>query len=121
MKRTVVIISGALVFHALAALGACGEIVWTRALSKEPGRYIGWPSVTRCVDGRLLAVFSGDRDGHICPWGKVQMVESRDNGETWSAPRTLRNGPLDDRDAGILELKNGDLLLTWFTSLAFTR
>ena len=85
----------AFVFYAFAAHGACGEIIWTRALCKEPGRYIGWPSVTRCADGRLLAVFSGGRDGHICPWGKVQMVESRDNGETWSAPRTLRNGPLD--------------------------
>ena len=99
---------------------SCAEIIWKRTLCKEPGRYIGWPSVTRCADARLLAVFSGDRDKHVCPYGKVQMVESRDNGETWSAPRTLRNSPLDDRDAGILELKNGDLLLTWFTSLAFT-
>ena len=120
MKRPVAVVSCVLAFHALAALGAYGEIVWTRPLCKEPGGYIGWPSVTRCADGRILAVFSGDRDGHICPWGKVQMVESHDCGETWSVPRTVRNSPLDDRDAGILELKNGDLLLTWFTSLAFT-
>ena len=120
MKRTTIVVSWTLALHALATFGACGEIVWTRPLCKEPGRYIGWPSVARCADGRLLAVFSGDRDGHVCPWGKVQMVESLDNGETWSAPRTLRNSPLDDRDAGILEMKNGDLLLTWFTSLAFT-
>ncbi len=94
-------------------------IEWTRVLCKEPGRYIGWPSVCLRKNGELLAVFSGDRDAHICPWGKVQMVKSTDLGGTWGAPVTIGNTPLDDRDAGIIELPNGDLVVAWFTSLAY--
>ena len=96
------------------------EIVWTKVLCKEPGRYIGWPSVCTRKNGEVLAVFSGDRDAHVCPFGKVQMVRSTDQGEKWAAPQTLCNTPLDDRDAGILELPGGDLLVTWFTSVAYT-
>lgn len=104
---------------AAAAVCEAGHIEWTRPLLKDYHRYIGWPTVTRMSKGELLAVFSGDREGHVCPYGKVQMSRSKDNGETWSKPETICNGPIDDRDAGIIELKNGDLVLFWFTSLAF--
>jgi len=95
------------------------EILWTRTICKEPGRYIGWPTVCRRKSGELIAVFSGDREAHVCPYGKVQLVRSTDGGETWSAPVTVRNSTLDDRDAGITELDNGDLLLVSFTSVCF--
>lgn len=95
------------------------EIVWTRVLCKQPGRYIGWPTVCLRKNGELLAVFSGDRDAHICPFGKVQMIRSADQGETWTEAQTVCNTQLDDRDAGILELPDGNLVLTWFTSLAY--
>lgn len=98
---------------------ARAEIVWTRAVCKELGRYIGWPTVCARKNGELLAVFSGDRDAHICPFGKVQLVRSSDQGETWSAPEIVCNTELDDRDAGVVELSNGDLVLAWFTSLAY--
>ena len=115
---------------ALAALGAdeiCGalrvqaraEIIWTRPLCKEPGRYIGWPTVCRTKQGELLAVFSGDRDQHICPFGKVQLVRSVDNGQTWSTPVNICNTILDDRDAGIIALDDGTLVMAWFTSVAY--
>jgi hypothetical protein len=96
------------------------EIVWTKVLCKQPGRYIGWPSVCARKNGELLAVFSGDRDEHICPFGKVQMVRSENGGATWSPAFNIGNTPLDDRDAGIAELPNGDLVVSWFTSLAYT-
>lgn len=95
------------------------EIIWTKVLSKQPGRYMGWPTVCLRKNGELLVVLSGDRDEHICPWGKVQMVRSSDLGDTWGPPVTICNTQLDDRDAGILELLNGDLLVAWFTSLAY--
>jgi hypothetical protein len=82
------------------------EIKWVKEICVEKGRYIGWPTVCRLANGDLLAVFSGDRDSHICPWGKVQMVRSADDGETWNAPVTIANGILDDRDAGIVQLPN---------------
>ena len=105
-------------------LGTCrgaatADVLWTRPLLKGYDRYVGWPTAYRTSKGEILAVFSGDRDAHVCPHGKVQLTRSADNGETWSKAETVCDGPIDDRDAGVIELKNGDLVLFWFTSLAF--
>ena len=105
--------------HGAPKVQARAEIIWTRAICKEADRYIGWPTICRRKNGELLAVFSGDRQYHVCPWGKVQMVRSTDDGETWSAPETICNTVNDDRDAGIMEMQNGDLLVTWFSSLCY--
>jgi hypothetical protein len=91
----------------------------TFVICKQPGRYIGWPTIARTADGHLLVVFSGDRDQHVCPFGKTQLVRSTDGGKTWTKPETINNTPLDDRDAGILVNRSGTVLVTWFTSLAF--
>ena len=64
--------------------------------------YIGWPSVAKTADGELLAVISGDREEHVCPWGKTEMIRSSDDGETWTKPVIINNTPLDDRDPGLL-------------------
>lgn len=94
-------------------------ILETGVVCKEPGRYVGWPTVCCRRNGELLVVFSGDRDEHVCPWGKVQLVRSADGGKTWSKPETIRSSVADDRDAGIVELADGTLLVNWFTSLAW--
>jgi sialidase-1 len=94
-------------------------ILSKKVICKQPDRYIGWPTICKTEDGALLVVFSGDRDEHVCPWGKTQIVRSTDNGESWSEPSTINNTPLDDRDAGIIQTKRGTLLVAWFTSLAF--
>lgn len=98
---------------------ARAEILWTKTICREEDRYIGWPTVLRLKNGDLIAAFSGDRDAHVCPWGKVQLVRSTDGGETWSAPRTIVNGPIDDRDAGLVQLNDGTVVLTYFTSTAY--
>lgn len=95
------------------------EIVWQRVISDDGGRYIGWPTVARLKNGDLIVSYSGDRDNHVCPWGKVRLVRSGDGGESWSKPVTVMNGVLDDRDSGIIELSNGNLVLFWFTSIAY--
>lgn len=105
--------------HGAPAQQARAEILWTRAICKQPGRYIGWPTACLRKNGELLAVFSGDRDAHVCPFGKVQMIRSMDLGESWSVAQTICNTQLDDRDAGIVELPNGDLVVAWFTSVAY--
>lgn len=92
------------------------QIIESKVICKQPGRYIGWPSVARTPGGELLTVFSGDRDQHICPFGKTFLIRSANNGETWSTPELVNNTPLDDRDAGILACADGTLIVSWFTS-----
>jgi len=98
---------------------ARAKILWSRAICRDRGRYVGWPTVCRLRNGDILAVFSGDREEHVCPWGKVQMARSRDGGETWEGPTTIANGPVDDRDAGIVQMPDGDIVVTYFTSVAY--
>jgi len=47
------------------------------------------------------------------------MMRSDDDGKNWSWPRVLLDGPIDDRDAGVVETARGSLLVTTFTSLAY--
>ena len=79
-----------------------------------PFSYQGWPSVCRTESGRLISVCSGYRLAHVCPFGKTVMNFSDDEGGTWSPPVIINDGPLDDRDAGIVSLGGGKLLVTWF-------
>ena len=90
-----------------------------RIITKNPSAYHGWPTVTRRQNGELLLVYSGGREGHICPFGRVELMRSRDDGRTWSDPAVLLDGPIDYRDAGILETAKSTILVTTFTSLAY--
>lgn len=91
-------------------------ILSSRIICKQSGRYIGWPTVGRTPDGTLLAVFSGDRDAHVDPFGKTMLVRSSDDGKTWSSPELINDTPLDDRDAGLCICRDGTVLVSWFTS-----
>lgn len=102
-----------------AAADVEAKVLSTRIISHQPGIYHGWPTLTRRKNGELLLVWSGGRELHVCPFGRVDLMRSRDGGETWSFPRTVIDGPLDDRDAGILETAQETLLVTTFTSLAY--
>ena len=77
--------------------------------------YQGWPSVARDENGTLYAVASSFRCEHICPFGKTAMYISKNEGKTWSPPIVINDTYLDDRDAGILYMGNGRMLVTWFT------
>ncbi len=92
------------------------EIIDTTALCKQKGRYIGWPTVGCSHDGTLYALFSGDRDGHVCPFGKSFIMSSTDGGESWSEPAIVNDTPLDDRDTGLCLMPDGTLVMSWFTS-----
>lgn len=98
---------------------AAAEILETRVISQQPPYYHGWPTLARRKNGQLLLVCSGGRESHVCPFGRVELMTSDDGGTSWSYPRVLLDGPIDDRDAGILETAKGTLLVTMFTSLAY--
>lgn len=91
----------------------------TKVISQTPESFCGWPTIIRRRNGELLVVYSGGRQGHVCPFGRVEMIRSRDDGEAWSWPEVLFDSAIDDRDAGIVETATGELLVTTFTSLAY--
>ncbi len=97
----------------------------TRIICSNPtnpyNAYFAWPTVARLQDGRLAMVASGFRLRHICPFGKVVMCLSDDEGKTWSRPAIIMDTPLDDRDAGILPFGEKSLLITSFNNTKETQ
>lgn len=122
-----------LFLRTMGSLGATLGIPWIRAntvepsvtildlktISHEPNKYHGWPTLTLLQNNEMVLVWSGGREGHVCPFGQVQFMRSSDGGETWCWPRVILDSGLDDRDAGILETRNGTLLASTFSSLAY--
>ena len=90
-------------------------IHWSKVICRQPGHYLAWPTIAKRENGELLIVFSGEREEHACPYGKTQLLRSTDAGETWSVPETINNTPLDDRDAGVVVLRSGAIVVSWFT------
>lgn len=101
------------------AAAPTAEILETKVISLDRRFYSGWPTVCRRANGQLIVTCSGGREAHVCPFGRVEMISSDDDGQTWTWPRTLLDGPIDDRDSGCLETAKGTLLVTTFTSLAY--
>lgn len=84
------------------------------------GRYEAFPDVCRLRDGRLMCVFYAGY-GHIsipnAAWpqgGRISVCTSSDEGRTWSPAATLFDGPDDDRDPSIVQLRDGRLICNFF-------
>lgn len=95
------------------------ELLETKIISQQHELYAGWPMVARRANGELWVTWSGGREAHVCPFGQVHAMTSRDDGATWTFPRVLHDSATDDRDSGVLETAKGTLLVTTFTSLAY--
>ena len=88
-------------------------------LSRQPELHHGWPTLARCQSGRLLLVYSGGREAQVCPFGRVEFVQSDDCGRNCTWPRVLLDTAIDDRDSGVLETSKGSILVTILTSSAY--
>jgi sialidase-1 len=88
-------------------------------ISRQPEYYHGWPTVALRRNGELLLAYSGGREAHVCPFGRVELMRSQDGGRHWSWPEVIWDSPIDDRDSGVMETASGALLVTTFTSLAY--
>jgi len=104
-----------------AALGLApaAKIIEIKVISQQPEYYHGWPTVVRRSNGELWLTWSGGRESHVCPFGQVHGMTSRDSGATWTFPRVLHDSATDDRDSGVLETTKGTLIVSTFTSLAY--
>jgi hypothetical protein len=119
--------SGAITAAALAGINTRAQaaptikVLETKVISHQPELYNGWPTLTRRRNGDLLVACSGGREAHVCPFGRVELMVSHDNGQTWGWPQVLLDSAIDDRDAGVLETAKGSILVTTFTSLAYEK
>jgi len=90
-----------------------------KIIMSNPGSmhcYFGWPSVVKLQNGKIAAVASGYRLAHVCPFGKVVIAYSEDNGETYTAPTPIIDTVLDDRDAGIMTFGDTGVVVTSFNN-----
>jgi hypothetical protein len=85
------------------------------------GGYEAFPDVCRLKDGRLMCVFYAGY-GHVAlpndklpNGGRVSYCTSSDEGKTWTPAQTLYDGPNDDRDPSIAQLKDGRLVCNFFS------
>lgn len=62
--------------HASERLSPRGNVRETSTISLEPQFYHGWPTLARRRSGDLIVVYSGEREGHVCPFGRVEMMVS---------------------------------------------
>ncbi len=90
-----------------------------KIIHRVDNRHAAWPSVCCLKNGDVLAVFSGDRQAHVCGHGKVQIMRSKDKGQTWTVAKTIVDTIIDDRDAGIIQLPDGEVIVNWFTSVCY--
>ena len=94
------------------------EIIEKGIVASRPGQMYGWPGIARAANGDII-VGASERKSHVCPYGREVVIRSRDNGKTWELPLEVYNSELDDRDANVITLQDGTLVLSWFTSTAF--
>lgn len=85
------------------------------------GSYQAFTDVCRLANGDLLCVFYAGY-GHVSlpradlpRGGRICQVRSRDEGRTWSEPRVLYDGPFDDRDPHIAQMRDGTVVCSFFT------
>jgi len=84
---------------------------------RERDSAVGWGTVTKTPLGDLVVAFTGGREADEDPHGAVRFIRSSTGGRSWSEPVTVADSPLGDREAGIVALKSGALLITWRTSV----
>jgi hypothetical protein len=71
-----------------------------------------FPVMIRLGDGRLAAVLRGGAT-HLGKTGRLDWIESTDAGATWTAPRTVVDGPWDDRNPALGQFPNGSICLAY--------
>jgi len=91
----------------------------TKIISQQPQYYHGWPTLVRRSNGELILLYSGGREDHVCPFGRLELMRSCDEGKTWSQPIVVFETGIDDREAGFMETAMGTLLANTFTSLDY--
>jgi len=81
-----------------------------RVAVMENGGY--FPVAVRLASGEILAVMRAGAP-HIGRAGRLVMSLSKDGGRTWAKPWTAVDGPEDDRNPALGQLRDGTVLLAY--------
>jgi hypothetical protein len=71
-----------------------------------------FPVAVRLDNGDVLAVVRGGA-AHVGVKGRLDMVRSTNEGKSWSAPWTVVDDPLDDRNPALGQLRDGTIVLAY--------
>lgn len=82
----------------------------------ENGGY--FPVAARLKDGRIAAVVRGG-GSHVDVRGRLDIVFSSDEGESWTMPRIVVDGPNDDRNAAFGVAADGTLVLAYIVAYGY--
>jgi len=91
----------------------CGLAVGADFPHREVTRGLGYfPVAIRLANGDILAVIRGGAP-HVGVKGRLDLVRSSDEGQTWSAPWTAVDQEQDDRNPALGQLNDGSLVLAY--------
>jgi hypothetical protein len=79
----------------------------------ESGKRAFFGDMVKLRDGRLLVAYR-ESVAHIDQDGRIMVVQSRDQGHTWSRPRVAIDTPIDDRDPKLMQMRDGTVLMNFF-------
>lgn len=71
-----------------------------------------FPVLVQLKDGRLAAVVRGGAP-HLGKGGRLDWLESRDGGKTWSKPRPIVDSDWDDRNPAVGQMRNGTIVVAY--------
>ena len=77
-RRTFLAGGAAAVIARPAFPAARARVTDLRTISLQPEYYHGWPTLAQSAKGGLLLVYSGGRESHVCPFGRVDLMRSHD-------------------------------------------
>ncbi|MBN1542505.1 exo-alpha-sialidase [candidate division KSB1 bacterium] len=89
------------------------------SIYSAPSEYCAWPSMVRAENGDILVTFCQSEE-HLGPDGRILLMRSTDNGQSWEGPQVIYDSPLDDRESGLTPLRDGRILVHIY-SMRFTR
>ena len=73
-------------------------------------RHLAFPGAAKLPNGDLAVVFREGED-HICPYGRICIIFSKDGGKNWSAPVSVSDTESDERDPAIQVMPDGRVIL----------
>lgn len=93
-------------------LSVNGEEIHHFPISLVKNRHHAFPGAAKLPNGDLAVVFR-EGEAHVCPYGRICIVFSKDGGKNWSAPVAIADTASDERDPSIHTLPDGRVLVTF--------